>query len=201
MKKIIALLLAVILISALAACSCTGSSGSSSGGSSTASSDGGSSSSGSSSGSSASDEKELVLGDLKITVPSDFELSNSSIPEDSDIQYMAMNKAKDIGIVAFSESAGVCASGGINSLDDYIQFQHDNSKGLVVSVIKDNNGQKYFDYTAVNTEDTNNILNFKYYTTAFENGGNYWFLQIYCLQSDYGSHEADFLKWADSVRF
>lgn len=165
MKKIIALLTALVLVFAFTAC--------------------GKSDSG----------KEVVFGEMKITLPADFTDRNDLIPEESEISYLYANGAMNVAFVALTEQKSDFEGTKVKSLDDYLQTQHDNSKGGEnTSEIIEDNGLKYFVY--VTTPET---TPFKYFSTAYETDDAYWFVQFYTTEELYPSYQQNFLKWAHTV--
>lgn len=192
MKKIIAIVLAIVFVCALTAC----------GGSSNNNNNNNNSSSSSAPASAttaeptASPTKDVVFGEMKITLPDDFTEKNDLIPEGSSTKYYYINGDGSVAFGALNEEKSGFEGTAVKSLDDYLQVQHDNSKGDVTSDIKEDNGLKYFDYEANGSSDT---LTFKYFSTAYESEDNYWFVQIYTTDDLYPRYEQEFISWAHTV--
>ena len=203
MKKIIALFLALIFVFAFAACSLIPGNSSSDPDSSKSDSSKTDSSKADSSKPDAtkapepttSSDQEIVLDEIKITLPADFTEHNEMIPDDSDIKYFYANGDLDVAFVALSENKSDFEGTKVTSLEDYLEVQHDNSKGGDnTSEIKEDNGLKYFDYVS-----SSGSTSFEYFSTAYDIGDSYWFVQFYTMEDDYPSHEQDFIKWAHTV--
>ena len=111
---------------------------------------------------------------------------------------MIADKDENIAIALFSEKISVFEGTQIGSVDDYLQLQHDNSKGIFVSVIQTDNNIKYFEYTNADLDSGNN---FEYLTTALSSSDSYWLVQAFCLQDQYKTLKPDFLKWISSIKF
>ena len=204
MKKIIALFLALIFVFAFAACSLIPGNSSSDPDSSKSDSSKTDSSKADSSKPDAtkapepttSSDQEIVLDEIKITLPADFTEHNEMIPDDSDIKYFYANGDLDVAFVALSENKSDFEGTKVTSLEDYLEVQHDNSKGGDnTSEIKEDNGLKYFDYEA---EGTNGTI-YKYFSTAFESDDYYWFVQFYTSKEQYSKYESKFLQWSRTV--
>lgn len=116
------------------------------------------------------------------------------IPEGSSIQYLYINNDDNLVFGSFGEDKSDFAGTSVKSLDDYLDIQHDNAKGDPSS-IKEDNGMRYFDYTA-----SNNGQTFKYFSTAFESEDEYYFVQFYTMDYLYSLYEDDFIKWAHTIK-
>ncbi len=142
-----------------------------------------------------SPDKEVVFGDMKITLPKEFVDNKALIPSDSDIKCYYTNTQEELAFAALNEEKSDFAKTKVQSLDDYLEVQHTNSKGSVTSEIKEDNGLKYFDYEA---EGTNGTI-YKYFSTAFESDDYYWFVQFYTTKEQYSKYESKFLEWSHTV--
>ena len=134
-------------------------------------------------------------GDMKITLPKEFVDNKALIPSDSDIKCYYTNTQEELAFAALNEDKSDFAKTKVQSLDDYLEVQHTNSKGSVTSEIKEDNGLKYFDYEA---EGTNGTI-YKYFSTAFESDDYYWFVQFYTTKEQYSKYESKFLEWSHTV--
>lgn len=142
--------------------------------------------------------KDFVFGSLKMTLPSDFTQKNDLLPEDSDMEYLFTDRNQTIAVVALKELKSEFKGTEVKSLDDYLKVQRDNSKGIFTSVINEDNGLKYFEYTALSNALKESVT-YEYFSTAYETDDEYWFIQITTLEDNYKSLQSDFIKWAHSI--
>ena len=138
--------------------------------------------------------QDITFGDMVITLPVGFAESNNLIPEGSTIQCLYVNSDDNLVFGAFGEEKSLFEGTYVSSLNDYLNVQHDNAKGEA-SEIKEDNGLRYFDYTASNEGST-----FTYFSTAFESDDEYYFVQFYTMDYLYSLYEDSFLNWAHTVR-
>lgn len=142
-----------------------------------------------------SPDKEIVFGDMKITLPKEFVDNKSLIPSDSDLKCFYIHSLESLAFAALSEKKSDFEKTKVQSVDDYLDVQRDNSKGSITSDIKEDNGLRYFDYEA----DGSNGEVYKYFSTAFGSDDNYWFVQFYTTKDKYAKYESQFLKWSHTV--
>lgn len=144
------------------------------------------------------DETVLTTDDFDITVPNGYHLANDLLPEDSAVSTMITDRLNSVGLTFVKEQKSTFEGTYVQSVDDYLSVQHDNTPTGNASDIKTIDGMKYFEYTY---ENESLGLTYKYFTTATETTDQYWTMQGFCLESRYESMKEKFVKWLSSVKF
>lgn len=96
------------------------------------------------------------------------------------IDRMVASPTERIAFCAIREEKSPFEGSEITSVEAYLQFQHDNSKGKNVTAIKNETGIPYFEY-----EYTNGNQTFRYFTTAMESDSAYYTLQCFTPTDEY----------------
>ena len=108
---------------------------------------------------------------------------------------MVASPTERIAFCAIREEKSPFEGSEITSVEAYLQFQHDNSKGKNVTAIKNETGIPYFEY-----EYTNGNQTFRYFTTAMESDSAYYTLQCFTPTDEYDSYKDRILNWMRNVR-
>ena len=144
----------------------------------------------------------LSSNGITITLPADYyvydQLDKTVYP---DIATAFTNNAGDVAIYVISEKFTELGVDSSFTADDYLDAQHENSTGMITSVIKEEDGVRYYTYTYMNTEEIKDIVTLEYLNVAYKSSDAFWMVQFCCAQSDFDKKKPDFLKWAKTVTF
>lgn len=142
---------------------------------------------------------------ISITLPKDFTVGKLNLSDNPDITTTFSNTAGTIAIFAIKEFKSEI---DVNSVSDYLQLQCENmpegaiSGNLVTDaegnhVLSEDDGVDYYEYTYFDIGSDS----FKYLNTAYESADAFWLVQFCCIEDDYDSNKANFIKWAKTVSF
>ena len=143
----------------------------------------------------ANDEVSITDNGVTFVLPKGFRTYNDKIPAGSGITTMVASPTERIAFCAIREEKSPFEGSEITSVEAYLQFQHDNSKGKNVTAIKNETGIPYFEY-----EYTNGNQTFRYFTTAMESDSAYYTLQCFTPVDEYDSYKDRILNGMRNVR-